>query len=75
MMCTYSPHFSGASLYKAKRYYFSDSIIRQYHANVKGGDIDKPLNIITTGPSEEPNNDELAFSVTQGLNSDAARCC
>lgn len=60
----------------AKRPYFSDSIIRQYHANVKGVDFDKSLSVpdsITADPSEEANNSGPALTAT--LNNDAARCC
>lgn len=59
-----------------------DSIIRQFHANVKEGAIDKPLSIpagvdsIMAEASGEANGDEPALKkLRQNVNEDAARCC
>lgn len=59
-----------------------DSIIRQFHANVKEGAIDKPLSIpagvdtIMAEASEEASGGEPASKkLKQDVNGDAARCC
>jgi len=56
-----------------------DSIIRQFHANVKGGEMDKPVDIpagagsITANISVEPPTDKLQ-NLRQNVDNDAARC-
>lgn len=56
-----------------------DSIIRQFHANVKEGEIDKPLSIpagVDSIMAEASEAGEPAFKkLRQDVNEEAARCC
>lgn len=59
-----------------------DSIIRQFHANVKEGAIDKPLSIpagvdsiMAEVPEEASTRESVFKKQMQDVNEDAARCC
>ncbi|KAF8451769.1 HMGL-like-domain-containing protein [Terfezia claveryi] len=61
---------------------YSDSIIRQFHANVKQGAIDKPLSIpagvdsiMAEAPEEASTGEPVFKKQRQDVNEDAARCC